>query len=133
MPDLKPTTKIPDINVDLFSDSVLLDPYPHYRRLRDLGPVVRLEPSGMYALSRFADVREALGNREVFSSAEGIAMNEDTNSKIKGNTDALGSRRYWGYSAPRATSRLMACRGFVFSADPTEGTTRSPVVPAVVL
>ena len=43
----------------------------------------------MYALSRFAGVREALSNWEVFSNAQGVAMNEDANSKIKGNT--LGS------------------------------------------
>jgi cytochrome P450 len=89
MSDLKPTAIIPAINLDLFSDAVLQDPYPHYRRLRDLGAVVRLEPLGMYALSRFAGVREALSNWEVFSNAQGVAMNEDANSKIKGNT--LGS------------------------------------------
>ena len=31
---------IPDSDIDLFSDAALPDPYPRYRRLRDLGLVV---------------------------------------------------------------------------------------------
>jgi len=56
MADLMSTSTIPAINLDLFSDAALQDPHPHYRRLRDLGAVVRLEPLGMHALSRFAGV-----------------------------------------------------------------------------
>ena len=40
---------IPETDIDLFSDAALRDPYPRYRRLRDLGPVVRLTANDMYA------------------------------------------------------------------------------------
>ena len=76
-------------DIDLFSDATLFDPYPAYRRLRDLSAAVWVRPQQMYALSRFEDVREALRNWQVFSSARGVAMNEEINSHIAGNT--LGS------------------------------------------
>ena len=83
------TTGRPESDLDLFADAALFDPYPNYRQLRDLGPAVWLRPLGMFALPRFAGVREALRNWEVFSSARGAAMNEATNQGISGNT--LGS------------------------------------------
>jgi cytochrome P450 len=79
----------PESDIDLFSDAALADPYPRYRELRDLAAAVWLRPTRMFALSRFEDVRNALRNWEVFSSAHGAAMNEPINQAIAGNT--LGS------------------------------------------
>lgn len=79
----------PESDIDLFSDEALADPYPRYRELRDLGAAVWLRSTGMFAISRFEDVRNALRNWEVFSSAHGAAMNEPINQAIAGNT--LGS------------------------------------------
>lgn len=79
----------PESDIDLYSDSVLQDPYPFYRQLRDQAAAVWLKPTGMYALTRFEDVRDALRNWQVFSSARGVAMNEEINQAIAGNT--LGS------------------------------------------
>jgi cytochrome P450 len=78
-----------ELDLDLFADAALFDPYSHYRQLRDLGATVWLRPLGMFALARYADVRDALRNWEAFSSARGVAMNEVTNQGISGNT--LGS------------------------------------------
>lgn len=72
-------------DVDLYSDEVLRDPYPHYRALRDLGPAVWLPRNDLWALSRHKDVREALRNHQVFSSAHGVAGNEATNRIARGN------------------------------------------------
>ena len=47
-------------DVDLFDDASLVDPFDDYRRLRDLGPVVKLARPDVYALARFDDVRDAL-------------------------------------------------------------------------
>jgi cytochrome P450 len=47
-------------SIDLFSDEVLADPYPTYRRLRDAGPAVYLERIDAWALARDASVRAAL-------------------------------------------------------------------------
>jgi cytochrome P450 len=79
----------PESDIDLYSDSVLEDPYPFYRQLRDQAAAVWLKPTGMYALTRFEVVRDALRNWQVFSSARGVAMNEEINQAIAGNT--LGS------------------------------------------
>ncbi len=79
----------PESDIDLFCDDVLRDPYPAYREVRNLGAAVWMRPTGMYALSRFDDVREALRNWEVYSSAHGAAMNPEINAAIAGNT--LGS------------------------------------------
>ena len=83
------STSRPESAIDLFSDPVLADPYPHYRQLRELGAAVWMQPLAMFALSRFADVRDALLNWQVFSSAHGAAMNDPVNQAIAGNT--LGS------------------------------------------
>jgi cytochrome P450 len=76
----------PESDIDLYSDSVLQDPYPLDRQLRDQAPAVWLKPTGMYALTRFEDVREALRNWQVFSSARGVAMNEERalNNTLRG-------------------------------------------------
>ena len=44
-----------------------LDPYPDYRILRDHAPMCR-QPDGSYVVTRYADIRQALGDAEVFSS-----------------------------------------------------------------
>ena len=43
-------TDIPATDVDLFTDEALSDPYPLYRELRALGPVVRLTAAGSQAM-----------------------------------------------------------------------------------
>ncbi|UWU90030.1 cytochrome P450 [Bradyrhizobium sp. CB1015] len=76
----------PVYDVDLYSDEVLLDPYPHYRALRDLGAVVWLPRNGLHAMARFDDVRAALRNPAVFSSAQGVAANDHVNNISQGTT-----------------------------------------------
>jgi cytochrome P450 len=52
-------TDIPGTDVDLFTDQALSDPYPLYRELRALGPVVWLTANEMYAFPQYREVREA--------------------------------------------------------------------------
>jgi cytochrome P450 len=80
---------IPASDIDLFTDESLADPYPIYRELRDLGPVVELRAHGMYAFPRYQEVRSASGNWEVFSSAKGVMMNAEINSALEGITLCL--------------------------------------------
>ncbi|MFV8753300.1 cytochrome P450 [Nannocystaceae bacterium ST9] len=56
------------LEVDFFSPDFQADPFPHYARMREAG-LSRIAPMGFYALSRHADVRQALRNSEQFSSA----------------------------------------------------------------
>lgn len=79
-------TGIPRSDIDLFTDDALANPYPLYRQLRALGPVVWLTANDMYAFPRYQEVRDASLNWEVFSSAEGVMMNAEINAQLKGIT-----------------------------------------------
>ncbi|MEM8490828.1 MAG: cytochrome P450 [Pseudomonadota bacterium] len=68
-------TDVPVFEGDLFSENALTDPFPHYRQLRDTGPVVFLESLGMYGVGRYSDVRMALRSWDHLVSSEGIGMN----------------------------------------------------------
>jgi cytochrome P450 len=76
----------PICDVDLWADDVLLDPYPLWRELRDMGGAVWLERHGVYVLARYDDVKQACANWQVFSSAYGVAINEKMNEALAGGT-----------------------------------------------
>lgn len=65
---------------DPFDPDVLDDPYPAYRQLRDHDPVHRhhrADGDGFWALSRFADIWDAVRDAETFSSAQGITFENE--------------------------------------------------------
>jgi len=66
---------LPRSAIDLHADAVLLDPYPAYRRLRDMGAAVRMDTTDAVFIGRYADVRSALNDWQTFSSADGIGLN----------------------------------------------------------
>lgn len=80
----RPADGVPVSDVDLFSDEVLFDPYPHYDALREMGPVAWLSRFGLYILPRYDVVRDALARPDVFSSAQGVMMNERMNEILRG-------------------------------------------------
>jgi hypothetical protein len=51
---------IPSDDGGLFVYGALVEPYEHYRRLRDLGLVVRLSTHDVNAVTRYVDLRETL-------------------------------------------------------------------------
>ena len=55
--------------VHLQSPEIVADPYPTYAMLRERYPVCQVEPDGLWAVSRFEDVRYVLSNPEIFSAA----------------------------------------------------------------
>lgn len=57
---MQPSKAIPTCEIDFWSDAVILDPYPHYDRLRALGPAVWLARNDVWALTRYESVRGAL-------------------------------------------------------------------------
>lgn len=63
MPD--GTAGILPSNINLFADISLRDPFADYRRMRDLGVVVKLDVPDVFAISRFDDVGEALRASDV--------------------------------------------------------------------
>jgi cytochrome P450 len=62
-------------DIDLFDDSALLDPYPLYQRLRDLGPAAYLTRHECWFIGRHQELKGALGDWQTFSSAQGIGLN----------------------------------------------------------
>ncbi|MFF0587132.1 cytochrome P450 [Streptomyces sp. NPDC003781] len=92
------TTTPPTSGVDLFADEVVLDPCPVYAELRERGPVVHLPANGVYALTRYDVVRDALADWESYSS-DSIAFNPTANEALAGTSLASG---------PPARTRLRA-------------------------
>ena len=76
---------VPTSAIDLFSDEVLLDPYPYYAELRELGGVVHLPANDVYALTRYDVIRNALGDPETFSSRS-IGFNPMVNEALQGTS-----------------------------------------------
>lgn len=76
----------PVSDIDLFDDDVLIDPYPAYTALRDLGAVVRLPANDVYALTRYDVIRDALADWETFSSAGAIGFNPAVNEALTGTS-----------------------------------------------
>lgn len=54
--------------VNLLDPAVRDDPFPTYHALQRQGPVCQVDPGGMWALSRYADVAGALRDAQTFSS-----------------------------------------------------------------
>jgi cytochrome P450 len=75
---------IPHSRIDLYSDRVLLDPYPSYKTLRDIGHVAYLPQYELYVLTRFRNVQESMRSWQTFSSAQGVMMNERMNNTLRG-------------------------------------------------
>jgi cytochrome P450 len=73
-------TAIPSSDLDPYSDAFLEDPYPRFRELRDLGPVVYLAAHDVYAFPRYAEVRAALKDYERYSNASGIGLTDAYNA-----------------------------------------------------
>ncbi len=56
--------------LDPFAEQFLADPYPYHAALRDAGPLVRLERSGIWAVARHAEVKRVLGDWHVAGFAD---------------------------------------------------------------
>ncbi len=76
----------PTYRPNLYSRAAILDPYPHYARLRDLGPVVWLAKQRVYALPRYAECKAALRDEDTFISGAGVALSPVTNRLSRGTT-----------------------------------------------
>lgn len=72
-------------DLDLFDDEILVDPYPTFALLRDLGSVVHLPGNGVYALTRYDVIRDALADWETFSSTS-IGFNPMVNQALQGTS-----------------------------------------------
>ena len=63
-----------DVYFDPYDVAINADPYPVFRRLREESPLYFNEQHDFYALSRYADVNEAIIDHATFSSAKGAIL-----------------------------------------------------------
>jgi cytochrome P450 len=78
--------QVPVYAADIYSRHAITDPYPHYTRLRQLGPVVWLPRQRVYALPRYAECKTVLRDDTTFISGRGVALNALTNRLSRGTT-----------------------------------------------
>lgn len=81
-----PPTDVPVYRPDIYARSALLNPYPHYRALRELGSVAWLRRQRLYALPRYAECKATLRDDGLFLSGHGVAANALTNRLSRGTT-----------------------------------------------
>lgn len=84
----------PSDPVNLYDDAVIRDPWPHYARLRDLGPVVWMETLGNYAFTQYDTVRNGLRDHETYISSLGAAADDFGCTHQRGNTVASDAPRH---------------------------------------
>ena len=56
----KVSSEVPGYPADIYAGDAIIDPYPHYARLREQGPVVWLSRHRVYALPRYAECKAVL-------------------------------------------------------------------------
>ncbi|OBB00636.1 monooxygenase [Mycobacteriaceae bacterium 1482268.1] len=79
-------TGVPVYSANLYTADAIVDPYPHYARMREQGPVVWLSRHRLYALPRFAECKAVLRDDRTFVSGKGVALNPITNRLSRGTT-----------------------------------------------
>jgi cytochrome P450 len=70
----------PAFSGDLYGRAALRNPYPAYRKIRELAPAVWMPNRRMWAIGRFDDVRAALRANDVLVSGRGVAANDLVNN-----------------------------------------------------
>lgn len=83
---MREPTGIPAYHLNLFSRQAIVDPYPHYGRLRELGPAVWLTKHRVYALPRYAECKAVLRDDKTFVSGDGVGLNPIWNRLSRGTT-----------------------------------------------
>ncbi len=71
---------------NIYTTDAIVDPYPHYTRLREKGPVVWLPRHRLYALPRYTECKSVLRDDKTFISGSGVALNPLTNRLSRGTT-----------------------------------------------
>ncbi|MGW3958498.1 cytochrome P450 [Amycolatopsis sp. NPDC005003] len=101
---------VPVYRPDIYSPQAILDPYPHYANLRELGPVVWLPEQKVHALPRYAECKAVLLDDKTFVSGSGVALNLIANRLSRGttlNSDGEDHARRRALVAHRLTPRAL--------------------------
>lgn len=73
---MQPARPAPELESALRGDAFYDDPYPTYRRFRDEAPILHDAETGLWFVSRYADVERALKDPALFSSSGGNALSD---------------------------------------------------------
>ncbi|BBX43473.1 cytochrome P450 [Mycobacterium simiae] len=123
------SSAVPVYRPDIYTRAAILDPHPHYRALRELGPVVWLARHRLYALPRYAACKATLRDDGQFLSGHGVAANPLTNRLSRGttlNSDCADHDRRRKLLAHRMMPRALRALG-----DDVDARARSIVEDAV--
>lgn len=104
------TRTVPSYRENLYTVASSTDPYPHYRRLRELGPVVWLPKHRVYAITRYAECKAVLLDAKTFISGDGVGLNPVVNRLGRDttlNSDGEDHARRRKLVAPRMTPRAL--------------------------
>lgn len=82
----RPRADVPVYRPDIYTRAAILDPYPHYRALREMGPVVWLNRQRVFALPRYAECKATLRDDGRYLSGHGVAANPLANRLSRGTT-----------------------------------------------
>jgi len=122
-------TGLPTYEPDIYSVDAITDPYPHYQRMRDLGPVVWLAKQRTYALPRYAECKAVLRDDKSFLSGRGVALNPVTNRMSQGTT--LNSDGVEHEQRRKRVAHRMLPRALRTISDTVDDTARSVVDAAL--
>lgn len=92
---------------DPYRPDIGADPYPVFRRLREEAPLYYNEQYDFYAVSRFSDVEQCLGDRDAFSSAR-----SDILEFIKADVDVPKGMFIWEDPPLHTVYRSVVARVF---------------------
>src|SRR5579862_4359847 len=111
---VKAVGRAPELDLDLFADASLRDPFEDYRVIRDAGQAVILRHPDVYAIGRFADVQAALRAPDQLVSGEGVGFNESFNAprgmNVLQSDGELHARMRATVMKPLAPARLRESR-----------------------
>jgi cytochrome P450 len=71
--------------IDIWDDAVTVDPFPAYTELRETAGVVYLPKNGIYVLTRYDVIRDALADPETYSSTS-LGFNPMVNEALQGTS-----------------------------------------------
>ncbi|EHB59304.1 Linalool 8-monooxygenase [Mycolicibacterium rhodesiae JS60] len=77
---------VPAYEPDLYSTRAILDPYPHYAELRQLGPMVWLPKQRVFAVARYVQCKAVLRDDATFISGQGVGLAAVFNRMSSGTT-----------------------------------------------
>ncbi len=83
---LRPRNGVPEYRPNIYTTDAIVDPYPHYARLRQLGPVCGCPRHRVYALPSYTECKAILRDDKTFVSGNGVALNRLTNRLSRGTT-----------------------------------------------